>query len=337
MNTFGNYRKTAAAIIFVLLAFSLEGSGMSCRDALEKPSIEGFSAALPSKTVAGLVATLNGYLEGLESRYSAYKKKLKAGTTGTDDHRKQTVARIMKRFNEKENPRAYENAVLTALLSRTGNERLHYLQSLSRADFLNLDDEIKYTLFGLPIQKMDSELRAEFATGVPDRYGDELVYFHDEGSVVHYQSMWRDLYDAIDAMELKAGETVVDLGSGTGNLGLLIGLLRPDVKFIGLEIVGLRTSYANKASEELGFKNVRYVTTNLADLSSRLPQADHFYAYSPLNEATSEIVTEKLLTLSNTKSFKVYFLGGLSCTSFYSHFHRTSIHNVIQIYEKNSP
>lgn len=287
---------------------------------------------LGDKTTAELVAQFYSSREDSKRRRSEFRNTMNSRKLSPDEE-----YQAFKILLAKED--AVINEIKAALISRPAFERLSYLRGLTRNAFIKHLD-ILDSLFGLKIKEMDDTLKAELEpNGTPakskrsEKYGDEEIWYAPGGG---QQSSWGDLLEAVDEMNLKSGELVSDLGSGIGRLGLLIGLMRPDVSFVGLEIVDERVKYATQAATELGFSNVKYYTANLSDPLLDLPQADHFYMYNPTNRRTSEIVTEKLVKLSESKKFRVYLLSYLQSASFGTFFKQVKEKN-LRVYERAVP
>jgi 16S rRNA (guanine527-N7)-methyltransferase len=83
---------------------------------------------------------------------------------------------------------------------------------------------------------------------------------------------------------------VLDIGSGAGLPGLVLAILRPDLKIILAEIIQKKASFLTTATYELGLKNVR---VHPADVRALAPET--------FNVVTARAVTElaDLLDLSN--------------------------------------
>lgn len=236
-------------------------------------------------------------------------------------------------------------ALKKMILNAPAQERIGYLRGLSKVELLQLE-ELLDALFGLDINQMDQAIADEVSvegtwgydtTKKKAKYGDEEIWYAPGGG---QQSQWRDMFQAIEAMNLQPNQLVSDFGSGIGRLGLLIGLLRPDVNFIGLELVEPRVAFANRAAEKNGFTNVKYLVSNLADQSTPLPPADHIYMYNPTNGPTSDILTQRLKQLSEHKDFRVYLKSGLASQLFYRVFRSINDYGAyIRIYEphRNEP
>jgi ubiquinone/menaquinone biosynthesis C-methylase UbiE len=69
----------------------------------------------------------------------------------------------------------------------------------------------------------------------------------------------------------KAGEKVLDLGSGTGDLTLAIAAARPDLMVTGVEPLESYVSFAKERAAEQGLANVEFVQGFAEDLSPVLP------------------------------------------------------------------
>lgn len=92
-----------------------------------------------------------------------------------------------------------------------------------------------------------------------------------------------DLIKLIAGLRSAGVRSVVDLGSGTGRLGLLIGFLAPEIKFEGIELYGPRVEAGEAAVKRWGFKNVKFHQRNLLDQSIPYPKADLYFIFGPTN------------------------------------------------------
>lgn len=100
-------------------------------------------------------------------------------------------------------------------------------------------------------------------------------------------------------------KTIVDLGCGTGRLGLLAGLLYPDIKFIGLDLYAPRISAAQSAAHRWGFQNrIQFRVQDLLNTSEALPEADFYFVFGPTTdvEINSRVVNRLKDTLQNKKA-----------------------------------
>ncbi len=71
---------------------------------------------------------------------------------------------------------------------------------------------------------------------------------------------------SIDALELSKGDTVVELGCGTGsNFSLVLDAIGPDGKLIGVDITNKMLEQARKKAQKNGWKNVELVLCDVAE------------------------------------------------------------------------
>lgn len=131
-----------------------------------------------------------------------------------------------------------------------------------------------------------------------------------EGSGIGVQSGYSTIINALRILNPQNGSTIIDLGSGHGRLGFVIGILRPDISFIGYEYVDHRTESAKKIAVNFELtKSVKFITQNLADKDFKIPSADHFYLYDPFTESTYTHVLNQLVKISETKKIVVITKG----------------------------
>lgn len=131
-----------------------------------------------------------------------------------------------------------------------------------------------------------------------------------EGSGIGVQSGYSTIINALRILNPKSGSTIIDLGSGHGRLGFTIGILRPDISFIGYEYIDHRTESAKKIAVNFELtKSVQFITQNLADKNFKIPAADIFYLYDPFTESTYTHVLNQLAQISETKKIIVVTKG----------------------------
>ncbi len=271
---------------------------------------------LEKNSVASLVSLYNSFKEGYHERYNAHLESLLKNYPALNfDSLK--LKKAMSDFYK------IEQKVLTQfkakILQFPAKKRMQYLrrQNLKKLKELNI---LLDALMGINTDSIHKQILLDLGEGdgldpelKRSKYGDEEIWFDKNGE---QQTSWSELINLVEAMDLEDGQLVADLGSGTGRLGLLIGLLRPNVSFIGLELVDIRVKWANSAARSNGFLNVHFKTENLADPNLQLPEADHFYLFNPTIPETSDILAEKLTRLSLSHPFRIYIYGGFSSSNF---------------------
>jgi precorrin-6B methylase 2 len=106
------------------------------------------------------------------------------------------------------------------------------------------------------------------------------------------------------------GSRFVDLGSGYGRIGLVVGLMRPDIDFLGYEYVPHRVDIAAAATLNLGLE--QHVHFNAQDLSLsdfKIPIAEAYYIYDAFTEETYHRVIAQLVAIGSQKKITVITKG----------------------------
>ncbi len=131
-----------------------------------------------------------------------------------------------------------------------------------------------------------------------------------EGAGVGVQSGYSTVLTALRYLNPKQNARLIDLGSGYGRVGLVIGLLRPDVDFIGYEYVQHRVDISNKTSHNLSMdQHVRFLTQDLSSKEFQIPEADIYYLYDPFSEDTYKYVLSQLIHISRHKKISIATKG----------------------------
>jgi hypothetical protein len=131
-----------------------------------------------------------------------------------------------------------------------------------------------------------------------------------EGAGVGVQSSYSTLLTAIANLNLAQGCRFIDLGSGYGRVGLVLGLMRPDIDFIGYEFVDHRVSIANSSSEKLGLSDhVHFYTQDLSHKNFQIPEADIYYLYDPFSKETYEHVLSQLVEIGKKRPITIATKG----------------------------
>lgn len=134
-----------------------------------------------------------------------------------------------------------------------------------------------------------------------------------EGAGVGVQSSYTTLLLALNELAPAQGAKFIDLGSGYGRAGLVIGLLRPDMEFIGYEYVGHRVDIAQASSERAGLaEKVHFIEQDLASREFEIPKADIYYLYDPFTAETYKYVFDQLKEIGRAKKIAVVTKGWAS-------------------------
>src|SRR3989338_4289454 len=118
--------------------------------------------------------------------------------------------------------------------------------------------------------------------------------------IVHFSKQMRSpflrtpraYFDTIfEALKVKAGDVVYDLGCGDGSLLLECAIRNPGVRCVGIERNPLLCAYARlRARMRRNLKNLTFVRGNLFD--SDLSAATHIYTY--LVPSAMELLSKKI-------------------------------------------
>ncbi len=146
----------------------------------------------------------------------------------------------------------------------------------------------------------DSGMKAELTNS-------ERLY---EGAGVGVQSSYSTLFTALDAIQPSQGSRFIDLGSGYGRAGFVVGFMRPDIEFIGYEYVPHRVNMANECSRKLGLdSHVQFLTQDLSLKDFKIPEAEVYYMFDPFSEETYHYVLGQLIEISRRRSVTIATKG----------------------------
>lgn len=131
-----------------------------------------------------------------------------------------------------------------------------------------------------------------------------------EGAGIGVQSSYSTLLNALREINPARGASFIDLGSGYGRAGLVVGLLRPDIDFIGYEYVPHRVEIANTSVKNLDMQShVHFFTQDLAALDFKVPEADIYYMYDPFTKETYQYVLDQLQVIGQRRSITIATKG----------------------------
>lgn len=168
------------------------------------------------------------------------------------------------------------------------NDHNFYYRTFDPLDFL----------FGIKYELEDETLAAA---------SHERLYFSAGAGV---QTGYSNLFESIDRMNLRPGHSVIDLGSGYGRLGYLLGYLYSDVTFRGYEFVSDRVTDGNANLDHLGLSSrIQFLQQDLSCDQFRLPWANVYYMYDPFTSSTYQTVMHQLVENSKLGPFKIITKG----------------------------
>lgn len=131
-----------------------------------------------------------------------------------------------------------------------------------------------------------------------------------EGAGLGVQSSYATTLLALRYLNLGKGSKFIDLGSGYGRVGLVVGLMRPDIQFTGYEFVKERVEIANKACQALKIEtHVHFMTQDLSLPEFKIPHADTYYIFDAFTDASYATILEQLQEIAQLKKITVVTKG----------------------------
>lgn len=131
-----------------------------------------------------------------------------------------------------------------------------------------------------------------------------------EGAGIGVQSSYSTLLTALRETSPSAGSRFIDLGSGYGRVGLVVGLLRPDIDFIGYEYVKHRVDISNVSTEKFGLEDhVHFFTQDLSEKAFKIPEAEVYYMFDPFSQETYQHVLNQLVEVARKQRIVVVTKG----------------------------
>jgi hypothetical protein len=123
------------------------------------------------------------------------------------------------------------------------------------------------------------------------------------------QTPYSEVVEMIKHVKPKPGDTWVDLGAGYGRMGITLGFVQPNVKFIGYEFVQSRVDEGNRVLKEWGLNNSVMKQADIASDDFQIDVADLYFLYDFGSKADIFKVLEKLRFLAQTRSIQVVARG----------------------------
>jgi hypothetical protein len=128
-----------------------------------------------------------------------------------------------------------------------------------------------------------------------------------EGAGIGVQTSYSSILLALDRANIKKGARVLDLGSGYGRVGFVLGLLRPDISFTGYEYVNHRVLDSKAVCKRLALANIEFETRDLS--AFQLPRADVYYMYDPFSRETYAFVLNQLIAYGGEQPVTIITKG----------------------------
>lgn len=129
------------------------------------------------------------------------------------------------------------------------------------------------TWLGFEIEKIEDEILEDLSLS---RGGQQLWV----GLPIQaLQTPYTELRFILNRLDLRANQTIVDLGAGYGRLGFVVGRHAPGIRFIGYELVRARVEEAKRRLAAFEYPNVEMHEADLAAFSFVPAEADAYFLY----------------------------------------------------------
>src|SRR6266536_4302973 len=150
--------------------------------------------------------------------------------------------------------------------------------------------------------RTETIVRQRYAAGAKERAGKLCCPVNYESaylSVIPQEVIERDYGCGDPSRYLREGETVVDLGSGTGKVCFIAAqIVGPKGKVIGVDMTDEMLEVARRSApivaERIGFANVEFRKGRIQDLALDLELLDQQLKRSPITDAASFLAADEL-------------------------------------------
>jgi arsenite methyltransferase len=154
----------------------------------------------------------------------------------------------------------------------------------------------------MELQSKETIVRQRYAAGAKER-AEKLCcpvnYEQSYLSVIPQEVIDRDYGCGDPSRHLRRGETVLDLGSGTGKICFIAAqIVGPGGKVIGVDMTDEMLEVARRnapaVAERLGYANVEFRKGRIQDLALDLEQLDRELKESPITNAASFLAADEM-------------------------------------------
>jgi precorrin-6B methylase 2 len=113
----------------------------------------------------------------------------------------------------------------------------------------------------------------------------------------------------LSSLDLKAGQTIVDLGAAYGRMGLVLAAFNEGVSFMGYEVSPERVQEGNRINDQLGANQIQLLQEDISHTSWTLPDADVFFIYDFGDLESIVRVIDQLKKMASKKPIRVVGRG----------------------------
>ncbi|MDQ3249355.1 MAG: hypothetical protein M3Q45_09125 [Chloroflexota bacterium] len=130
--------------------------------------------------------------------------------------------------------------------------------------------------------------------------------------MVHYEpTPARAILDLVDHVHFTADDLFYDLGSGLGQVAMLVNLLT-GVRAKGVEIDAASCTYAQRCADQLGLTTIEFIHLDARQVD--YSDGTVFYLFTPFRGAILQSVLETLASVAQRQPIKICTYGACTLT-----------------------
>jgi hypothetical protein len=156
--------------------------------------------------------------------------------------------------------------------------------------------------FGYEIEKVEAKLKQETSQ---DEKSAQWIGLDPQS----LQTPYTELRWMLSVLNLKPGQTIVDLGAGYGRMGLVMHTHYPDCNFVGIEIAKTRVDEGNRVFKNHQAMHAILLHADVASENFEIPDAEVYFIYDLSRLKTIKLVIDRLKERSRKKSICVIGRG----------------------------
>lgn len=124
-----------------------------------------------------------------------------------------------------------------------------------------------------------------------------------------FQTPYCELRNILERLQLKHGETILDLGCGYGRMAFVLHRHFPDVKFLGFEVDQNRVKIAQERLQQLGARAAQILVQDITHESFTLPIAEAYFIFDFGHNQDIQKILMGLKSVAQKRSIQVIGRG----------------------------